>query len=125
MNITGPIKALIAADSTANGLLAGRVYAGVLQQNSTYPAAVMNLITSTTTNTKTQAGDLDFINLQVDVYGSTVASASAAAQAIRNAIQYQTSGDIKHIQFERLQDGFSEVPELFRLISEYSISYKP
>lgn len=124
MNVTGPIKALIFADSTANALLSGRVYAGALPQNSIYPAAVMNFISSSTTNTKTNAGDLDSILFQVDVYGATVASVSAAAQAIREAIQYQSTGNIKHIQFERLRDGFADVPELFRIISEYSISYK-
>lgn len=124
MNVTGPIKDLIAADSTANGLLSGRVYAGVLPQNATYPAAVLNVITTTPTNTKTQASDLDFVRLQIDVYGSQLSSVANTASAIRGAIDFRATGSIKHIEYLTGQDGFSEKPELFRWIDEYTISLK-
>lgn len=124
MNVTGPIKTLIAANGTANGLLSGRVYPGVLEQETTYPAAAINMIDVSPTNSKTAASSLDIVRVQVDVYGTTYATAAGAAAAIRTALDYQSSGSLKHIQFEGQRDMFSAKPELFRIMQEYSIAWK-
>jgi len=58
MNVTGPIKTLIAANGTANGLMAGRVYPGVLEQETSYPAAAINVVSTAPTNSKTTASSL-------------------------------------------------------------------
>lgn len=131
MNVTGPIAVLIAANGTANGLLAGRVYPGVLKQESAYPAAVVNVVSNGPTNTKTQASDLDIISVQIDVYGSTYTSASNTAAAIRGALDYYTGtvnltggGTVKvrSITYNGENDGFTEAAELFRKIQTYTIS---
>lgn len=124
MNITGPVIDLINADTAANALLAGRVYAGKVLQSSSYPAATINVINTIATNTKTQASDLDFVRLQIDVYGTTITSVAQTAEAIRAAIDYQTTGSLGHIEFFNGQDGYSEKPELFRWITEYKIAFK-
>lgn len=124
MNITGPVIALIAADSTANGLLGGRVYPALLRQSTAYPAAALNITGNNPTNTKTGPSDLDFVLLQVDIYGTDYTSASNAESAIRNAIDYKTSGAIESISYIRTIDGLSEKPELVRKISEYKIAYR-
>lgn len=124
MNVTGPLRTLIAADTTANALLAGRVYAGVLMQQTEYPAAAINIVDDTPHNTKTAASDLDRVLVQVDVYGNTYASAAAVSAAIRAAIDYQTSGDLAHIEFKRSLDMYSDVAEKYRKVSEYSIMIK-
>lgn len=124
MNIAGPIKTLIAADTTANALLAGRVYAGVLLQQTEYPAAAINIVDDTPNNTKTGASDLDRVLVQVDVYANTYSSAAAVSAAIRAAIDYHMSGDLAHIEFKRSLDMYSDVAEKFRRVSEYSIMIK-
>lgn len=124
MNVYVPIKTLIAANVTANGLLSGRVYAGVLPQSPTYPAAVVNMIGLRNTNSKTSAGDLQHISVQIDVYGATVESVSATSAAIKTAIEYQTSGSVQHIEFTGLRDGFTEKAELFRKINEYDLAWQ-
>ena len=124
MNITGPLRTLIAAETTANALLAGRVYAGVLQQQTEYPAAAINIVDDTPHNTKPAASDLDRVLVQVDVYANTYASAAAVSAAIRAAIDYQTSGDLAHIEFKRTLDMYSDVAEKYRKVSEYSIMLK-
>lgn len=124
MNVTGPLKALIAASSTANGIFAGRVYPGVLEQESTYPAAAITMIDVNPTNSKTHASTLDIVMVQIDIYGTTYATAAAAAAAIRGALDYKESGSLKHIQFEGQRDMFSMKPELFRIMQEYSIAWK-
>lgn len=124
MNAVGTIRTLIAANSTANGLLSGRVYTDVLPQNSTYPAVAVNLINTSPTNTKTTASDLDFLLMQVDVYSTTLASAAETAEAVRGAIDYKTSGSLAHIEFKNEYDAFSGKPELHRRLQEYTISLK-
>lgn len=124
MNVTGPIKTLIAANGTANGIFAGRVYPGVLEQETTYPAAAMNVVSTGPANSKTTASTLDKVMVQIDVYGSTYATTAAAAAAIRGAIDYTSSGSLTHIQFEGQEDMFSAKPELFRIMQTYSIGYK-
>ena len=121
MNVTGPLIALIAADTTANGLLAGRVYPGVLKQTSTYPAAAINITGVYPFNTKTGASDLDSVLIQIDTYGTTFSSAAAADEAIRGALDYKSSGALDHIEYQRTIDGLSEKPELIRMLSEYTI----
>jgi hypothetical protein len=124
MNVTGPIKTLIAANGTANGLFAGRVYPGVLEQETAYPAAAMNVVNMNPNNSKTTASTLDKVSLQIDIYSTTYATTAAAAAAIRGAIDYKSSGSLTHIECEGQQDMFSEKPELFRIMQTYSIGYK-
>lgn len=125
MNVTGPVKALIAANGTANGIFAGRVYPGVLEQETAYPAAVMNIISTTPSNSKTTASSLDKVILQIDIYGTTYATTEDAAAALRGAIDYTSSGSLTHIECTDHKNMFSTKPELFRIMQEYSIGYKP
>lgn len=133
MNVSGIIAVLIAADSTANGLLAGRVYPGVVKQEAGYPAVAVNLIDPGPTNTKTQTSDMDITRVQVDVYGSTYSSAAATSAAIRSALDYYagtvalTGGGsvvVAHIEYKTESDGYVEKPDIFRRMCEYSISIK-
>lgn len=124
MNVSGPIKTLIAANSTANALMGGRVYPGVLEQNSTYPAAAINVVSTTPSNSKTTASSLDRVMVQIDVYATTYAATAGAAAAIRTALDYTSSGSLTHIQMEGQEDMFSAKPELFRIMQTYSIGYK-
>lgn len=131
MNVSGIIAVLIAADGTANGLLAGRVYPGVVKQEAGYPSVAVNLIDPNPTNTKTQASDLDLTMVQVDVYGTTYSTAAATSAAIRTALDYYagtvslTGGGsvvVAHIEYKSERDGYAEKPDIFRRMCEYSIS---
>lgn len=123
MNLSGPIISLIAANATANALLGGRVYPGVIKQSSTYPAAAINITGNTPANSKTAPSDMDRVLVQIDVYGS-FSQAADADEAIRAAIDYQSTGDIERIFYLRTIDGYSDIPELSRKTSEYSIVIK-
>ena len=124
MNVTAPLKALIAANSPANTLMGGRIYPGVLEQESAYPAAAINVVTTGPTNSKTAASTLDRVTVQIDIYATTYAATAGAAAAIRTALDYTTSGSLTHVEFEDQQDMFSAKPELFRIMQTYSIGYK-
>jgi len=129
VNVFGPLAAIVSNNSTANALFSGRIYPQVILQGSTYPAAAITIVTTEPTNTKTAPSDLDFVRVQVDVYGNTLTAADQAAKAFRAAVDYFSGpvalngGDlvtIRHIQFEREMSGFAEIPEVFRIIQEYS-----
>lgn len=123
MNIAGPISALIAANSIANGLLGGRVYANVLLQEGALPAAAISITDDTPNNTKTGPSDLDRILVQIDIYGNTYTEAAQTSDAVRAAIDYQVDEDnnIAGIFFLRTRDIYSDRPQKHRQLSEYSV----
>ena len=130
MNVSGIVSVILAADGTANGLLAGRVYPGVIKQEAGYPAVSVNLVTPGATNTKTQASDLDATTVQVDVYGSTYSSAADTSDAVRSALDYYsgtvtlTGGGtaiVRHIEYQGERDTYVEQPDIFRRLTEYKI----
>lgn len=133
MNVSGIVAVRIAANSTANGLIGGRVYPGVAKQETTYPCVVVNLITPGPTNTKTAASDIDITSVQVDVYGATYTATAAASAAIRSALDYYagtvtlTGGgtvNVAHIQYVGEFDGYVERPDIFRRTCEYKIAIR-
>lgn len=124
MNVSGPLKTLIGANSPANTIMGGRIYPAVLEQETAYPAAAINTLSIRPTNSKTAASTFDRVTVQIDVYGETYATTAAAAAAIRTALDYSSSGSLGHIEFEGQSDMFSAKPEIFRIMQTYSIGYK-
>lgn len=131
MNVSGIISVILAADGTANGLLSGRVYPGVIKQEAGYPAVAVNLVTPGANSTKTAASDLDIARVQVDVYASTYTAAAGASIAIRNALDFYTgtvnltgggTAVVRHIEYKSEQDMYVEIPDIFRRMCEYTIS---
>jgi len=125
MNVSGPIKALIAANAPAHAIFAGRIYPAVLEQETAYPAAAINTGSVRPTNSKTNASSLDRVSVQIDIYGTTYAATDEAAVALRTALDYTSSGSLGHIEFEGQADMFSAKPELFRIMQTYSVGWKP
>lgn len=134
MNATGPIVSLIAANSTANAIFAGRVYPEQVKQSAGYPAAAVSIIAGSGNHTKSGVSDTDSLLVQVDVYDTTYSGAAAGAEAIRGAIDYYSGNvtlpagggtvNVDSISFSGAQDGFSGKPELFRTINEYRVRIK-
>jgi hypothetical protein len=132
MNASGSIASLIAANVGANAIFSGRVYPDKILQGATYPAAAVNITGNVPTNSKTTASTLDFTRVQVDIYATTPTSAATAAATVRDVIDYYAGTvtlnggsmlTIKHIQYEGEQNGFSELPELYRVIQQYTIVF--
>lgn len=133
MNVSGIIANRIAANVPANAAVGGRVYPGVLKQQTAYPAVCVNLIFPGPLNTKTNPSNLDIALVQVDIYGSTYTSVADASALIRAALDYQAgtfiltgggSVDVQHIEYKSEKDGFTENAEIFRRLCEYSIAIK-
>lgn len=86
-----PIFATVAADATATALLGTsptRLFPmGMAPQNVATPYAVWQVITGSPENYLACRPDMDGYTLQIDAYAKTVSEASAAADAIRAAIE--------------------------------------
>lgn len=131
MNIPGPLRAIIAANGTANGLLSGRIYPKVAPKGYTLPLAVINVISTNPANTKTGVSDADIALVQIDAYGETYASAAAVSEAIRQAIDHyrgdvvagQNTYGIDLIEFAGAHDEYEEDAKVYRFLCEYTLRY--
>lgn len=132
MNVSGPIKVIIAANATANALLNGRVYPGVIDINRGFPAIAITRASTEANATKTGVSQVDFVRVQVDVYARTLGEAEDTAEAVRGALDYYTgvvvSGNdtvrVDHIDYIGTVDNWEDAPELHRVIQEYMVHIK-
>ncbi|MGP4843311.1 DUF3168 domain-containing protein [Marinobacter sp. 1Y8] len=90
-----PIFAVCAADAevlTVLGANPVRLFPfGEAPQNVTAPYAVWQVISGQPENFISDRPDIDEFTLQVDVYGNTDTEVTAAAIAIRNAVELQAN----------------------------------
>lgn len=132
MNVTGPIKVIIAANATANALLNGRVYPGVIDNGKGFPAVAVTRAGTEANATKTGVSGVDFVRVQLDIYGRTYGEAETVSEAVRTALDYYsgsvTSGsdtvNVDHIDYLGTIDNFENSPELHRVIAEYMVHIK-
>lgn len=86
-----PFFTVCKADATVQALLGGalpRIYPfGSSPQDGVKPYVVYQWIGGSPFNTLNCRPDADRASLQVDVYGTTAASSTAVAKAIRNAVE--------------------------------------
>ena len=82
-----PVRATLAADSTANGLLSGRVYRhGSAPQNVQRPYVTWSAPAGAPENTL-DAPEMDAWRIQVDCWADSDSGIEALAQAVRNALE--------------------------------------
>jgi Protein of unknown function (DUF3168). len=129
MNISGPIRAIIANDNTANTAIQNRVYPGIFPIQYILPAVAVNITQVTPNATKTGPSDIDMVMAQIDVYAPTYTLANNIAKMIRTALDYYR-GDvliggelvaIDWINYEGQTDAFEEKPREYRVSCDYSV----
>jgi hypothetical protein len=132
MNVTGPIKVIIAANTTANALLAGRVYPGVIDNGRGFPAMAVTRASTEANATKTGVSNVDFVRVQLDIFAKTYGEAEDVSEAVRTALDFYSGsvvsgGDtvnVDHIDYLGTVDNFENTPELHRVIAEYIMHIK-
>lgn len=129
MNISGPIRAIIANDTTANTALQNRVYPGVFPIQYTLPAVAINIVMVQPNATKTGPGDVDAVMVQVDCYADSYSLANNIAKILRDVLDY-FRGDvliggqlisIDWLNYEGQTDAFEEKPREYRVSCDYSV----
>lgn len=132
MNVTGPIKVIIAANATANALLAGRVYPGIIDNGRGFPAMAVTRASTEANATKTGVSNVDFVRVQLDIFARTYGEAEDVSEAVRAALDYYTGSvvsgadtvNVDHIDYLGTIDNFENSPELHRVIAEYILHIK-
>lgn len=129
MNVSGAIKQMIAGNVTANALLAGRVYPVLAPQDSTYPCAVVSIISNTPNDTKSGVSDVDSVLVQVSTFSTSYGSAANTSEAVRRAIdRYRgniTSGTttipVDGVRFLDMREVFEPDPEIWHIAADYQM----
>lgn len=86
MNVSGPIKKLIADFPASDGILDGRVFPVLAPQDTAYPLAIINITGNNPSETKDHTSWHDNVQVRIDCYGPEFQDASLADDAIRLAI---------------------------------------
>lgn len=129
MNISGPIRALIADNTAANTALQNRVFPGVFPEQYTLPAVAVNIIRVDPNPTKSAPSDVDMAMVQIDCYATTYGQAQDISELVRTAIDYYR-GDIliagniisiDAIDYEGQTDVWEEKPKEYRVSCDYTI----
>lgn len=129
MNISGPIRAIIANDTTANTALQNRVYPGIFPIQYALPAVAINIVMVQPNATKTGPGDVDEVMVQVDCYADSYSLANNIAKILRDVLDY-FRGDvligsqlisIDWLNYEGQTDAFEEKPREYRVSCDYSV----
>jgi hypothetical protein len=129
MNVSGPIRAIIAADTNANNTLQGRVYPGVFPDQYTLPAVAVNIVSVQPNATKTGPSDVDVAMVQIDCYAASYSTAQNVCELVRTAIDYYRgdvliAGDtisIDWINYEGQTDVWEEKPKEYRVSCDYTV----
>lgn len=129
MNLSGPIRALIADNNAANAALQNRVYPGVFPEQYTLPAVAVNIIRVEPNPTKSGPSDIDAAMVQIDCYANTYGQAQDISNLVRTALDYYR-GDIliagqtisiDYIDFEGQTDVWEEKPKEYRASCDYMV----
>jgi len=86
MNIAEAIVAHLVADLNVTALVGTRIYPKLLPQAPAYPSIVLHLISGGTDHTHDGPDGIAEIRYQIDCLGTTLQSATAAAEAVRAAL---------------------------------------
>jgi hypothetical protein len=73
-------------DNTVKGIVAARIYCGILPQNPTYPALTIQPITYNPDNDLAGPGGLQWDRLQIDAGAATYAAADGLYKAVIAAL---------------------------------------
>ena len=98
-------------------VLGSRIYPLVLPQNVKYPAVVYQRITATRHSAFGRDAQPAMATIQVDVYGAKASgygAFTAVTEAVRAALQRQSSGAVIDMYLDAERDEYEDETELYR-----------
>ncbi len=119
----------LSTDPAITSIVSGRVYNGLLEQETTVPAIVFYRI-NTSRNELPHSGSIGVATalIQITIYSDTVANLRALAEAVRRRLHgYKgTAGTVAVLFSQCMQerDGYAHHQELFSTIMEFRIKYR-
>ncbi len=128
MNIRVGIRAALIANSTVSKLIDRRAYYKNLPQNPTYPAIVLEQISSDPLNTVNAVPALSWVRARVIAYGKTYADADELGIAVEDALNGQTfslSGlEIGSIVADGMRDFYEPQVSAYYMTQDFRIYFK-
>ena len=114
MQIGRAIYNILSNDSNVSARVGTKIFPNKIQIDNKMPAIVYQVVTTSPSNTKNGASNLDVISVDITAFALTYNDANLLAVDIRNALDYQytdttISGiDLQHISFQGLSDEYDE-----------------
>lgn len=81
---------LLSNDVTVSGLVSARIYPDTVPQNAEFPYIAYTVTSTTPTDAKDGASELDTVSFQVDCYAREYATAQTIAEGVRAALDRYT-----------------------------------
>lgn len=111
-------------NSDVAAIQSNRIYMKAIPQGDPYPATTMHLISTTKQQSKQSPGKVIRSRIQLDHYASTYLVADKLAKATRKAIEGRQQDPFINIIHENQHDGYDERPDIYRMINEFTVSYR-
>ena len=121
------ITKLLVDDATVNGLVGGRIFAILMEENTKTPAISYTITEISPNYAKTTWVD-DVIHFQVSVFTKSYAESNTVTLAVRNALERQagTFGTTKmnYIYFEGYREEYDQEGDSYVLTLNFRTSIK-
>lgn len=128
-SIEDALYSYLAAQSTIIAIVDDRIYPTVLPQDPTKPAVVFYNVGTSPLWLQNAKPVLDVTRIQIDCYADTSRDAKLLAKAVRDVLESYV-GLMGTLSVQAVlvldygMDDFDDVPNDFRVISEYEIWHK-
>lgn len=118
------VRSILVANVAVAALVGTRVYPGILPQDPTYPAVVLNVINAM--DPVTHDGDAGLVDgmLQVDCYAETYAGMAGLYDAVKAALNGYSVGNVQGIFLVRTRDLYDNDAPVYRRSADYNVRSK-
>jgi hypothetical protein len=115
------VRNILVAASGVSSLVSTRVYPGILPQNVTFPAIVLNVVSELDPITHDKASGLVDGVVQVDCYADDYADAEALHLVVKAALLGYSVGNVQGIFLVRSRDLYDNDGSVYRRSADYNV----
>ena len=126
MSIETDIRARLLADAGVSAIVGTRIYAVILPQDPTYPAASYQRISGPRMQELAGATDRAMARIQIDSWAVTYAGAQSLAAAIRESLNGFIGTLTTHhavIRLDNERDWYESEAGVYRVIQDYTCNH--
>jgi hypothetical protein len=118
--IQAVINALL-ADSTVTALVGDRIYPGILPQNPTFPALVLNVVSELDPVTHSGKSGLSDGQVQVDSFAADYLALDTLHRTVKTALNGYSVGNVQGIFLVRARDLYDNEAIVYRRTADYNV----
>lgn len=111
-------------DATLTGFIGNRIYPTISNMATEIPMVVYTTIATVPTDYKQAASDIDYIMMQIDIFGRTALQANSIADRIRTLLDRYTPATVEgihltYVSFRNQMEDWNDADKVFRIMQEY------